>query len=177
MRSIRRLLVAALALVALGTAACDSSTAPTALTMAAPRADRLGGFTLVKSTSVQTPVTVSALLGSAGGTLSVNGHTLKVPAGALTQPTVITMSTVAGSSIQVSLSATHWRTGAPMTVFLTPLRLSLSYAGAQVNNPAKLKLAWVVNGQVVAVQPSDVDRSRKTVTSSVYHFSQWGIAY
>ncbi len=174
MRSIGRLSALTLVL-ALGSAACDRATAPTSPNLAAPRASASGGYTLVPS-SMQDSVTVSIVMGSLGGTMSVNGHSLTVPAGALQQPTRFTMTTISGTAIRVSLSAQDAATGVPVTVFPTPLRLGLSYASAKVSNPSKLKVAWLVDGSIVAVQPSELDKPHKQVVSSLYHFSDWGIA-
>ncbi len=175
MRSIRRLAAVAVALLALGSAACERATAPTGPSPAAPRAAVVGGWSLVSSSS-QSSLTVSLVLGSLGGTMSVNGHSLTVPAGALQQPTRFTMTTISGTSIRVALSAQDAATGVPVTVFPTPLRLGLSYASAKVSNPSKLKVAWLVDGSIVAVQPSELDKPHKQVVSSLYHFSDWGIA-
>ncbi len=175
MRSIGRLSPLAALLLALAGSACDRPTAPAYSEVAAPSAGRIGGYRLVTSRSYQSSVTVTAVLGGGGGTLSVNGNTLQVPAGALTQPTSFTMSTVSGTALTVSLSAQDARTGAAVTVFDTPLRLSLSYANARVTDPNALKIAWLVNGQIVAVQVSAVDKSHKVVSSSLYHFSDWGV--
>ncbi len=175
MRSSGRLSAVALVLVVLGWTACDRPTAPAFTEVAAPRAGRFGGYRLVTSRTFQSSVTVTTILGGGGGTLSVNGHTLWVPAGALAQPTAFTMSTTYGTALQVSLSARDPRSGAAVTVFDTPLRLSLSYANARVSDPNTLKIAWLVNGQIVAVQASAVDKSHKLVSSSLYHFSDWGV--
>ncbi len=174
MRSIRRLTAVAVAVLALGFVACDRAATPTSPSTAAPRASVNGGWTLVRS-STQSAVTVSVVLGGAGGTMSVNGHTLAVPAGALEQPTRITMSTISGSSIRVSLSAEDARTGQPVMAFSTPVRLGLSYASAKVSNPAKLKVGWLMDGSIMAVQASTVDKSHKQVVSSLHHFSDWGL--
>ncbi len=178
MRSIRRLSVLALGLLALGSAACDRAGTPTAPAPGAARPGLIGdvgGYTLVAAGTRQGTASVKVVLGAGGGMLSVNGHTLTVPAGALAEPTRFTMTTVSGSSIRVALTAADAKTGAPVTEFPTPLRLSLSYANAQVSNPSKLKVAWIVNGEIVAVQRSDVDRLHRTVSSSLYHFSDWAV--
>lgn len=174
MGSIRRVWLAAVALLTLSLAACDRAAAPTTPSVAAPRAAVNGGYRLVAS-SVQSSVTVSVVVGSLGGTLSVNGHTLAVPAGALERPTRFTMTTLSGSSIRVSLTAEDARSGVPVTVFPTPLRLGLSYANAKVGNPGKLKVAWLVDGSIAAVQPSEADKAQKQVVSSLHHFSDWGL--
>lgn len=177
MRSIGRLSAVAVVLLALAGSACDRPTGPAYAEVAAPRAGVFdGGYRLVTRRSFQSSVTVMAVLGSGGGTLSVNGNTLQVPAGALAQATTFTMSTVSGMTVGVSLSAKETRTGAAVTAFDTPLRLSLSYANAKVTNPNNLKIAWLVNGQIVAVQASAVDKAHKLVSSSLYHFSDWGVS-
>ncbi len=174
MGSMRRYAVVGLALVAQGLAACERAESPTWPSAAAPRAAVSGGYRLVSSSS-QISMTVSVVLGSAGGTMTVNGHTLAVPAGALAQPTRFTMSTLSGTSIRVSLSARDARTGAAVTVFPTPLRLGLSYANAKASSPNQLKVAWLVDGSIVAVQPSELDKSHKQVVSTLHHFSDWGL--
>ncbi len=174
MRSMRRL-SAVLGLLVLATACADLPTSPTP---AAARPDVLSGksgYTVIQATKAQRAATVSAVVGNRGGTLSLNGHSLMVPVGALAQPTRFTMTTAPGTAIEVELTAQDVRTGVPVLVFPTPLRLTLSYAGAKVSDPGALLLGWVLDGQVMSVQASDVDRAHKTVSAWVYHFTQWAI--
>lgn len=174
MRSVRRGL-SVIGVVLLATVGCERATMPTAPNVTPSSAVVLGDWTLVRTVSTQSSTSVSVTIGSAGGTMSVNGHSLMVPAGALTEPLTFTMSTVAGSSVEVSLSAQNQK-GAPVTVFASPVQLSLSYSGAKVKNVSALKVAYLVNGVIVAVQPSEVDKSQKVVRSWLSHFSDYGIA-
>ena len=79
---------------------------------------------LTRSTALASDVTVSAVIGTAGGELTIPsaGIVLKVPAGALAQSTTISMTAVAGSAVAYTF-APHG------LVFAKPVKLEQSLAG------------------------------------------------
>ncbi len=179
MRSIGRLPSVALVLLAALAASCDRADAPTTSGALTPRSASVstGGWQILQATRTQATASATVLVGSAGGTISVNGHVLTINKGSVTKPTYFTMTTVAGTAIEVALSAKDAASGLPVLVFAVPVRLGLSYASAKPSDASRLKVAWIVNSSVVAVQPSQVDKSKKLVLSDLYHFTQWTIAY
>lgn len=158
--------------VALGSGACDqpNPAAPSALQPQAAFAT----YTVVASTDTSATASVTGTVDADGGYLSVKNHVLTILPGTVTEPTEFTMKAYAGL-VQVDLSARSVATGLPVTVFPSPLRLSLSYGKAKIGNPNRLLIAWLLNGQIVTVQPSDVDKSNQLVTTWLYHFSDYGL--
>ena len=134
--SIRRIGVIALGLVFLAGCANDRTgpTSPLNSPAAAPNADLLGSVgsllasvlhlvTNVQRTSPLTaPISVQQLVGAAGGTLGIPkaGVTVEVPAGALSSPTLITMTARAGSAVAYDF-APHGITFAKPLVFTQSL--------------------------------------------------------
>jgi hypothetical protein len=117
---------------------------------------------------------VEGVVDSAGGYLTVNGHLLTIMPGSLQQPTWFRMTTKPGL-IAVELEAKSVATGLPVTLFPSPVRLSLSYASVKLGSSKELAIAWMVNGVIMTIEPSKVDRSNKMVEAWLYHFSDYGL--
>ena len=129
----RRFGVMALGLALLSACSSEPTSAPAAPIAAptsAPNADLLGSVTglvdktvsfvagVQRNVPLATPITVTKTIGSAGGTLSIlaAGVTVTVPSGALSTPTVITMTARAGSLVAYDF-APHGITFAKPLVF------------------------------------------------------------
>jgi len=137
----RHFLMLAAALVAVVSCSVEQSTSPppSAVTPAAsPSADLLGAVTggvlntvgslvsmegLQRTTPLAEPITVTATIGSAGGTLAIPaaGVTVLVPQGALANATVITMTARAGAVVAYDF-APHGITFAKPLTFTQQLR-------------------------------------------------------
>ena len=143
-RTIRR--IGFLAVVASVMAACSSepTTAPGMSSSPAPvmattqpaspsllgnlLGDLIPVIGLQRTTPLASPITVSQTIGASGGTLSIPaaGVTVVVPQGALSSPTVITMTARAGSLVAYDF-APHGIT------FAKPLTLTQSLHGTNAN--------------------------------------------
>lgn len=177
---------------ALVTTSCDQ--APTAPEpVADPQAglisNLLGGlggsssaFELVSDPlSITLPNLVAAkLIGPAGGSISLNGHSIVVPSGAVSLPTLFTMVALTEGHIAVDLSAVAWLLGRLIDVgergFSKQVTLTLSYANATgITDPSKLRIVHV-NGSQSEVLPTTVDTVNKTATAKLDHFSRYCLA-
>lgn len=126
--------------------------------------------------------TIALLLGSDGGVLSLLNHVLTVPAGAVSEPTLFSMTVLQNGYVEVELTATpkslfsrlfFWRTVEEVT-FKVPVELALSYANAtNVTDPSRLKIMRVNPDGRHEILPSTVDPASKTVTADLDHFSRY----
>lgn len=154
----------------------------------------LQGYTVIKEPAappvktlfgwlVQTvEATIAMLLGTDGGVLSILGHVLNVPAGAVTEPTLFSMTVLQNGYIEVELTATpqsllrrlmFWKSP-PEVQFNVPVDLSLSYARAtNVTDPSRLKIMRVNPDGKHEILESTVDTVKKTVTAKLDHFSRY----
>jgi hypothetical protein len=170
MRSLSLRACAALAFVfALG--ACDQPT-PSSPEGLKPQA-LFSSYSTVRVSDLGSS-SVEGVVDSAGGYLTVNGHLLTVMPNSLTEPTWFRMTTKPGI-IAVELEAISTVTGLPVSLFPSPLRLSLSYADVKMGSSKDLAIAWMVNGVILTIEPSKVDRSNKLVEAWLYHFSDYGL--
>jgi hypothetical protein len=170
MRSLRlRALIALSFALALG--ACDQPS-PSAPDGIKPQAT----FTEYSTVRVndQGVSSVEGVVDSAGGYLLLNGHLLTVMPNSLNEPTWFRMTTKPGI-IAVELEAKSVATGLPVFLFPSPLRLSLSYDGVKIGGGKELAIAWMVNGVIMNIEPSKVDRSNRKVEAWLYHFSDYGL--
>src|SRR5690606_36534124 len=126
--------------------------------------------------------TLALLLGSDGGVLSLLNHVLTVPAGAVSEPTLFSMTVLQDGYVEVELTATpksllkrllFWRKVEEVN-FRVPVELSLSYANAtNVTDPSRLKIMRVNPNGRHEILPSTVDLESKTVTADLDHFSRY----
>lgn len=114
-------------------------------------------------------------------TLEVGKYRLSVPRGAVRKPTRFMMVVLNNDMIGVRLYAwdRYWQ---PVRTFRTPLALTLPYDEAdesQIVAGAKLRIANVVSEtdptvlELIAAEP---DRTNRTVTGRLSHFSVWSLA-
>lgn len=152
----------------------------------------LGGnqasYTLVKDPllpGILQAVSTNALIGVQGGQITLLGHTLTVPAGAVSQPTIFTLTVLPTGYVEVNLTATLTSVlGLVLNVgddgFLRPVPVTLSYARAtNVTDPSKLTvvhLGGLLGYKNIQPVPSTVDPASKTVTADLEHFSRYSLA-
>lgn len=123
----------------------------------------------------------SALIGLNGGSVTLMGHTLVVPAGAVSVPTLFTMVALPTPEIDVDLSATvTGLLGGVVDVgifgFKKPVTLSLTYSRANnVANASKLFIGYFPGDGTIEPIKSSVDTSKKTVSAKLDHFSKYGM--
>jgi len=166
------LLVCALGL----TLSCGDS-APTGVTAAPkPQADLIGSLLqatgLLKCSDLPYDSTTQ-VIGPAGGTLSVGPQSLFIPAGALTEPTTITMVQPTGDKVNAV------RFQPEGLQFNKPASLTMSYANCNLlGSLAPKHIAYVDANLSILYYLLSIDNlfSRK-VTGQVNHFSEYAMAW
>ena len=145
-----------------------------------------------QSLSDYTPVSVPLLsdvlqtvqlIGSGGGSLSLAGHTLTVPAGAVSAPTLFSMVQLPNGRIEVELLAVRTTPAGIVDVgsggFLgnETVGVTLSYDGAtNVSDPSRLVVLRVLEGGSVEEIATTVDEGSETVYVELEHFSRYCMA-
>jgi hypothetical protein len=120
---------------------------------------------------------IRGLVGPSGGIMDLLDHRLKVPAGVVTNPTLFTMVVPPGRAVQVELTAIGVASGVDMGArgFHDPVRLALSYAGAEGVAPDRLVLGRVEQDGSTTPISSTVDLATRTVWADLYEFSRYGL--
>lgn len=147
------------------------------------RSSEAGSYTLVEGTlPLGVDLRVSEVIGLEGGTLRLAGHTLAVPAGAVSAPTLFSMAQLPGGLVEVEMLALRSTlAGTLLDVgeqgFAVPVTLTLTYAWADdVPDPARLLIVWRKPDGTLEPLPSRVDPETRTVTAELEHFSRYCLA-
>jgi uncharacterized protein with beta-barrel porin domain len=189
--SLRRLATVVVAYALVSACSSEPTSAPVSRVVSstgAPSASLLGGLTgtlssvltlvtgVQRTTALPASITVTQIIGVDGGTLSIPaaGVTVTVPQGALSTPTVITMTARAGSLIAYDF-APHGIT------FAKPLAFTqqLSGTNASILSASLLQLGYysdpslltTLGGLVSELLGGNVNLLSWTFTSSIPHFS------
>lgn len=148
----------------------------------------LGGYTLandpVLAQLLNQPVKVSQLVNVDGGSLELLGHELTVPAGAVLQPTLFTLTVLPSGHVEVYLTALSTNLlGGILNVgkkgFAEPVEVTLTYKrSTNVTDPSTLIILREKGlfGQPQPM-PSTVDQVNETVTAELDHFSRYFVAF
>jgi hypothetical protein len=130
------------------------------------------GYKMVQETD-PTVGTVTAVIDEKGGSLSIGGTTLDVPAGAVDGPTTFTVNKPNGE-LAYDFSATQQTPNDVGSAgFAVPLTLTISYASIP-NAMEAPAVIWIKpDGRAEALQ-TKVDSANKTMTAEVTHFSIYG---
>ena len=110
-----------------------------------------------------------------GGTVSVEGVTVNVPAGALLQPTELTLRVPASRYLRADIDAT----GFEHFTFEAPISVSMDYAGCPPGQIEQGPISvWYVgdDGALLEQMPTLDDRGKKRVTFLTGHLSGYAIA-
>ena len=164
----------------LAVAACTSDTARHPL---APGLEESSSTLAAQGASglLACPTTVGrsgqAEIGPDGGTLTVGGHSLVVPAGAVHRAMTFTLSAPASSSLEIEISAGnqgHYKFRSPVTV-----RVDYSRCSDSVLPDGPLTAWWidVASRSKKGEMPSTDDRAARTLTFTTDHLSGYAIAY
>lgn len=163
---------------------CGTSDAERASPLApTPDAAVAAGVSYTRVTEVL-PLTVptldvSQVIGVDGGSLSLLGHRIDVPAGAVTVPTLFTMSVLPNGMVEVELSATlKGLLGSLIDIggsgFRKPVMLSLTYARAtNVTDPSRLRIMRLNSNGKHEILPSTVETGPLIVKAQLDHFSRY----
>lgn len=197
----RALTVLALLLVGL-VAACDvgeqgrTPLSPDAITPAREDSETDGeeDGTLATEESSSGATRAAAWIGSGGGSLTLDGHTIVVPEGAVGGPLCFTMELGTGDYVDVDLHAWEmedsdgckvegdgeeeesWDGTLWTGTFAEPVVLSLTYSRVtNADDPSDLVVAWQKSATDVDLLPSSVDSEQEVVSAELDHFSMYAL--
>lgn len=142
------------------------------------------GASLASTESEDFGDVATAIIGEKGGTLRAGYHTLVVPPGAVGDPTWFRMEVIPGAHILVDLSAREIDDGKvdhsdPVYKFDRPLNLILSYEKVlSKSDVERLRNVYLYLDSPRYLVPleSRIDYEHKTLSSPIWHFSQYGMA-
>jgi hypothetical protein len=166
-----------LALVAtLALSACGESTTSTRAT--APDGAQLAS-SAYGATILECPVNESAetvqTIGILGGEISLNGHRLVIPAGALTKEVTFKLVEPAGNYVVIEITAN----GAEHITFESPASLSVSYSRCDRSNIDKkeLRVYYVDAGAGVILEDlgGEDNKDERRVTVETLHLSEYAV--
>lgn len=125
-------------------------------------------------------LSLSSIIGTGGGQISLLGHSLQVPAGAVAVPTIFTMTVLTNGYVEVDLTAVVSSLLGSVDVgekgFNKPVTLTLTYARSpDTLDPSKLLIVYV-DGKKLEPLASTVNRATKTVSAQLSHFSKYAMA-
>ena len=132
------------------------------------------------STLVECPVAVtestSATVGALGGTVSLNGHSITLPAGAVLLPTEITLTVPASNYMEIEIHANDLES----FDFEAPVSITLSYDRCTRSNLDNRQLtAWQIDPATKALlehMGGVDDKNTRAVTFQSGHLSGFAIA-
>jgi hypothetical protein len=174
-RFISALLVAGL--LAVSVWSCSDVNAPTsaAAPSATPAPDVVGDLLRATGLLRCTPLpyaSASKLIGPAGGELRVGPHVLRIPAGALSQPVLITAEAPSESvnSVRFSPEGLH---------FARPAALTMSYANCNlVGRLIPKRIAYTTDALDILSYLLSLDNFlQQQVTGRLEHFSRYALAW
>jgi hypothetical protein len=122
-------------------------------------------------------VTGSAVIGREGGSLSVGGHELVVPAGAVPKATLFTIEAPASDVLEVVITADKRKDYR----FKSPVTVRVSYARCDdAVLPEGSLIAWWIDPATrskLGEMPGIDDRASRSLTFATDHLSGYAIAY
>lgn len=139
----------------------------------APRSDTpafaQAGTTTPTSCTPQPYAASAGWIGPSGGVLKAGKHLLKVPAGALSRPTFITMEAPYSKTNRVTFGPEGLRFNSKY-----PAHLVMSYQNCYVSAAAEQQVAYVNESLgIVEITPSQVSPQTLTVEARLSHFSDY----
>jgi hypothetical protein len=171
-----RLLSAAAAALSLIIAGCsEPASAPPSV--AAVNAQANSSSSTLLECPISQSSSVTQTIGISGGTISLNGHSISLPFGAVLLPTQITLTEPASNYVEVDIRAN----GLESFQFEQPVGVTLSYARCTRANIDKGPVkAWYINTQTKAfiADMNGVDnRPSKSISFGTGHLSTYAVAY
>lgn len=147
--------------------------APTSVTPPA-RSDVLASGPKFVACSDRTPSSTVATVGPLGGLLSVAGHSISIPAGAVLAPTLFTIEVPQSDIAEVEIHAV----GVEHFLFEVPVTVTMSYAGCNASENSQLSVWYIdrATRERLEYMGGSVDRSARTVTFTTGHLSGYAIA-
>jgi hypothetical protein len=109
--------------------------------------------------------TSSRRIGARGGQVTLGGHSIDIPAGALASDVEISMSVRPGPFMELEFAPHGLK-------FRKPVEITFNYAGCTVPANAPLDVVFVENGwRILENMPSSDKRSTKRMSTLTDHFS------
>ena len=143
---------------------------------------KVGGktYTRIEEHAPNADLSLSQVIGINGGSVSLAGHTITVPAGAVSVPTIFTITLANNGYIEVDLTAVVNTLLGTVDVgsdgFDTPVTLALTYARAtNVSDPSRLKIIRLNPNGKHEILPSTVQTGPLTVKAELDHFSRYAM--
>jgi hypothetical protein len=158
---------------------CGDINAPTSVAVPvaapAPSADLVGGLLRATGLLRCTPLpydSMSQVIGPAGGELHAGPHVLRVPAGALAQPVLISMAAPSENVNSVRFSPEGLR-------FTRSASLTMSYANCNLlGRLLPKRIAYTTDGLDILSYLLSLDNLfQKQVTGRLDHFSRYALAW
>jgi hypothetical protein len=182
---------AVIAISAAAVSSCEQGTAPRLDAPPASAASLSAASTPVlvrERTTLPDVLSLTHLIGVNGGTVQLAGHALELPAGALLQPTLVTLRIVPSGYIEMEATAvTSGLLGRVINIgargFEKPVKLHLTYVRAvdlASQDEARLTILKKVGGydnvaNFIRIE-STVDTQRRIVTAELDNFSGYMMA-
>ena len=151
--------------------------------------DLLGGgdtvVVLQRATPLPANITVTKLIGSGGGTISVPdaGLTVSVPAGAVAYPTAFTVTALAGRPVAYEFGPHGTKFAKPLTMtqdlrvsYLTPQALQYLHFHAGYFSSTTNLIDRLLRAVVGELLPASADANDMVVRFNVSHFSGYLVA-
>lgn len=135
---------------------------------------------LVK-TNASSPNAITKLIDKSGGVLvdEVNGHSLEIPRGAVTEPTYFVLGVAPSDNYVVKLAAYRARDLSAVSQFtIKPLKLRMNYSKAEVRDPRRLKIVYVSYDltEILEVLATSISKTSQVVEANLTHFSIYSMA-
>ncbi|HUP88777.1 MAG TPA: hypothetical protein VM100_05495 [Longimicrobiales bacterium] len=120
------------------------------------------------------------LIGISGGSISLLGHSITVPKGAVTTPTIFTITVLPTGYTEVSLLALVPNLLSTLNIgeqgFKKPVTLTMTWARSPVPiDPSRVVILWNHDGTVDPM-PTTVNATKKTASAQLPHFSKYCMA-
>jgi hypothetical protein len=130
------------------------------------------GYKMVQETD-PTVGTVTAVIDEKGGSLSIGGTTLDVPAGAVSGPTTFVVNRPNGELSYDFTATRRTLNDVGSAGFAVPLKLTISYGRVQRNMSAPT-IVWIRPDGHAEALATRVDKANRTMTAQITHFSIYG---
>ncbi len=162
-------------LAALAVIGCADSPRRTDRIVGPPSLDVSAGRTLLQCPTSQSASAVG-LLGLLGGVVSVGGHSVALPFGAVSLPTLITLRAPASSHVEIDVTANDL----PSFIFGRPVSITIDYSRCPAEATAGATLTvWHIDPLTKALlEPMGGidDPVRRRITFQTGHLSGYAIA-
>ena len=132
-------------------------------------------FTLLSCPTSETRTT-QALIGPLGGTLSLGGTIIGIPSGALSAPTLITLTIPASQYMEIDVRANDLLS----FVFNKPIGVRLDYSRCTSPETAAKLGVWHIDAQTKALLENmggTDNKSQRYIDFSTGHLSNYAIAF